>query len=1221
LWQISQILTQEKLNRLLSLGGHLQMADPIVGDFSPDGKQIAIQALNRKGEVIPGVRWVDSTPAQQEVFAVRKNGYVTLTGQDVPADYDPNSGTIWQTVQGIWSLPAGEIEYFGTSAYLAFLDDVLDDSTLQGIVLVRPTEFDVNEKITYQGYTRSAINEIAFLASVDAYDINGSVIESHPWHSFFFSFGPTFQHRHRITINPKIDRFIWGSTGDDALDIVSHGDRPREYPISDLASGFFLHSGSRYIRRVQWTRIGDFYDVRILFWPGSSGSEWQIAFSSAFLPENEAPTLLLDESGLSNIAKEDGSLTGGRIYSRLFIAAGKRLIDASEVSTEAAAGDSRPLTSDAAFRAIDTQARLFASDRSLVRDQATQIANILRYDQTLTTWLTALTNFTGPGIYAKIEEVPAGVDVAVIRPANGTAAIHVRVGGGALSPLATTTYTTVQQQTEAYDKGIAFVASLLSKAGSTISTAEIDKIRQDISDLRIADDKIRQEGLAEVAEIATQSVPSPVWPDAFVPANFNGSLWVRKGESVTVAATRDPVNPDSTKHYITQSFGTTERSKSYIARASIKSDVLAGIIDLSFQNSAGGTIAQSIMSHNGTTWVASGNGTVTIDKGFAVLSLPVTFSASLNSRMFCLITPGTVQVPCFYDPSSATYLKSVTGVKLTDKLTGTQRDILDADKAKLSAVESKVDGLLKYIAADRAPLATDIWPEGVVWGDTTYGTVNPAKWMSKGGGVWASLNKVTLTKIRINAAGVMTSFTVLNTIRILKADGTQYGNVWQAGASSGAAGFPAAGADYLAQPASPPTNGSGWFDLVPKSGTVLAGISGMVANYRELVDSTKIVSIDLTFSNGFTKVIPVNITYPLTVSLNPKVLASATDVRTTIAPISFPIGSDVAGAGVDAYTKTESDAKFATKADIPSSPPLSLYGGAVQDIAELRGLVTPRNAEHRFVTDANKSYVFRKRYIEGPDTGPVAFDKSGGWFESPFPYVQNQGWIGVLSATQYQRKLVGGTIATLSVEVADLDDPSLWQSFFLDDFLTGFSPSAFYGGLTRFIDIAMPTGGRSTRLVVSLQPDNKMLLNPTNPAGTRSGLIRKVLINGMPGDMILPNHASYATNAAVQAVTDRVTFSELTGTTTAGTAAGVGVLTAIPYTVPAGYRVQTYILEIQAANGWWYQSTFNPGAETDYRFRQSRTPTQFNVFTSPDSGVVSAINNRPYRVGITFVKV
>jgi hypothetical protein len=129
----------------------------------------------------------------------------------------------------------------------------------------------------------------------------------------------------------------------------------------------------------------------------------------------------------------------------------------------------------------------------------------------------------------------------------------------------------------------------------------------------------------------------------------------------------------------------------------------------------------------------------------------------------------------------------------------------------------------------------------------------------------------------------------------------------------------------------------------------------------------------------------------------------------------------------------------------------------------------------------------------------------------------------------------------------------------------------------------------------------------------KSGLIRKVSINGMPADRIVPDHSLYAQSAAAPK------FVELAGTTNAGTAAGVGVLTEVNYTIPAGYKLLNHTFEIQGASGVWYQENFNPGSETDYRFRISRGPAKFNVYTSPDSGVVSALNSRPYRVGLTFV--
>jgi hypothetical protein len=184
----------------------------------------------------------------------------------------------------------------------------------------------------------------------------------------------------------------------------------------------------------------------------------------------------------------------------------------------------------------------------------------------------------------------------------------------------------------------------------------------------------------------------------------------------------------------------------------------------------------------------------------------------------------------------------------------------------------------KYI--DRDPTVDDIFPAGFVWVNNTYGP-NGLLYLSKGSGIWEVQNRITLSKIRITAYGTASSYTVLKAIKILKADGTQYGDIWRAGASSGVNGFPSSGSDYTNQGASPKTNSSGWFELYPrKASEVLAGFGGIIGTFRD-VGSTGIQSFELFYDNDFSKVFNIGQLYggTATVPLSPAQ--------------PFPVGKDV----------------------------------------------------------------------------------------------------------------------------------------------------------------------------------------------------------------------------------------------------------------------------------------------------------------------------------------
>jgi hypothetical protein len=184
----------------------------------------------------------------------------------------------------------------------------------------------------------------------------------------------------------------------------------------------------------------------------------------------------------------------------------------------------------------------------------------------------------------------------------------------------------------------------------------------------------------------------------------------------------------------------------------------------------------------------------------------------------------------------------------------------------------------KYI--DRDPTVDDIFPTGFVWVNNAYGP-NGLLYLSKGNGVWEVQNRITLSKIRITAYGTASSYTVLKAIKILKADGTQYGDIWRAGASSGVNGFPSSGSDYTNQGASPKTNSSGWFELYPrKASEVLAGFGGIIGTFRD-VGSTGILSFELFYDNDFSKVFNVGQLYGGTATV-------------TLSPAQpFPVGKDV----------------------------------------------------------------------------------------------------------------------------------------------------------------------------------------------------------------------------------------------------------------------------------------------------------------------------------------
>jgi Collagen triple helix repeat (20 copies) len=195
----------------------------------------------------------------------------------------------------------------------------------------------------------------------------------------------------------------------------------------------------------------------------------------------------------------------------------------------------------------------------------------------------------------------------------------------------------------------------------------------------------------------------------------------------------------------------------------------------------------------------------------------------------------------------------------------------------------------------RGPTGNDIEPLGVVWSDTRYsegavGSNVNINYLSKGGGLWESLNSITLRKIVVRYSGVATSWTEFRAIRILKADLTEYGNIWRAGDSLNAAAFPGSGQMYTGQACHPPTGSnsapsSAMLELLPSVTEGLAGFGGFTANYRVNVASTRINTVEVHYNNGHVRI-----------SNHGVALANANTRLTLTEPRQFPIGSNIAAA-------------------------------------------------------------------------------------------------------------------------------------------------------------------------------------------------------------------------------------------------------------------------------------------------------------------------------------
>ena len=125
-----------------------------------------------------------------------------------------------------------------------------------------------------------------------------------------------------------------------------------------------------------------------------------------------------------------------------------------------------------------------------------------------------------------------------------------------------------------------------------------------------------------------------------------------------------------------------------------------------------------------------------------------------------------------------------------------------------------VPGETSSLYFNRAPTNADVYPVGVKWFDTSFGADTPLVMISMANGVWAYLNEIKLTKIRIYGRGIQATYrSNINGLAFFKDDGTQIPNshfVW--GAKGGFWGA-AAGVAFASQTIEAGYNTSGWADI------------------------------------------------------------------------------------------------------------------------------------------------------------------------------------------------------------------------------------------------------------------------------------------------------------------------------------------------------------------------------------------------------------------------
>jgi hypothetical protein len=199
--------------------------------------------------------------------------------------------------------------------------------------------------------------------------------------------------------------------------------------------------------------------------------------------------------------------------------------------------------------------------------------------------------------------------------------------------------------------------------------------------------------------------------------------------------------------------------------------------------------------------------------------------------------------------------------------------------------------------------------------------------------------------------------------------------------------------------------------------------------------------------------------------------------------------------------------------------------------SDLAAIVLPKEGDRRFVRSADFDYQFTKAYlmaVTGASTetmvNPRAVfpgDGTTGVWRPETPDKVSDAW--VIPTTNrndvnafYRRKFYGGAVRSISFEVnepATVNLQTTKKVITIANFaaviagtetvpeqFSKTASSGFYGGPAVFIRPVV--GGVTSIVVVAVKADGTVFINNVNLAETATGLIRRVLINGVPADPV-----------------------------------------------------------------------------------------------------------------------
>lgn len=165
-------------------------------------------------------------------------------------------------------------------------------------------------------------------------------------------------------------------------------------------------------------------------------------------------------------------------------------------------------------------------------------------------------------------------------------------------------------------------------------------------------------------------------------------------------------------------------------------------------------------------------------------------------------------------------------------------------------------GKRKAIRLNRDPTNQDVYEDGQIFENISFGETTPLRYISIAPGVWAFQNSITLTKIRFNVSGRNTSYrSNLSNLRFFKSTGEQLPNshfIW--GSGSAGIGKGTTGVAYNGGTISSNYT-SGWAELeVSSLFDTSITISKVLGNFESGGNFMSLGSVEFYYSNGSKKI-------------------------------------------------------------------------------------------------------------------------------------------------------------------------------------------------------------------------------------------------------------------------------------------------------------------------------------------------------------------------------